>query len=150
MIEDIILSPLSQLKNNEGKVMHMIRNDSIMFDKFGEIYFSTITPRSIKAWRLHKKMISNLAVIYGKVKIVVFDNRKTSSSYRELQEFSLGPDNYYRITIPPGIWTGFQSLDKKRESIIANCASIIHQPNEVERLDYNSSLIPYEWSAYEE
>ena len=54
----------------------MLRSDSKVFKSFGEIYFSTIFNKSIKAWHLHKKAILNYACIKGEVKLVLFDDRK--------------------------------------------------------------------------
>ena len=59
MIEGIKITPLKQIKDERGKVMHMLRNDSENFTKFGEIYFSTAHPNKVKGWHLHSKMTLN-------------------------------------------------------------------------------------------
>ena len=41
-IEGIKISPLKIISDHRGSVMHMLRSDSENFDKFGEVYFSTI------------------------------------------------------------------------------------------------------------
>ena len=80
MIHDIKITPLKIISDDRGKVMHMLRKDSAIFDKFGEIYFSTIYHQSIKAWHLHKQSALNYVCIKGKVKLVLFDDRKESST----------------------------------------------------------------------
>ena len=50
MIYDVKITPLKIISDNRGKVMHMLRTDSQVFEKFGEIYFSTIYHQSIKGW----------------------------------------------------------------------------------------------------
>ena len=55
--------------------MHMMRSDSPIFENFGEIYFSTIYHGSIKAWHLHKEATLNYACVFGKVKLILFDER---------------------------------------------------------------------------
>ena len=52
IIEGIKISPLKIISDNRGSVMHMLRNDSKVFEKFGEIYFSTIFKEKIKALAL--------------------------------------------------------------------------------------------------
>ena len=42
MIHDVKITPLKIISDERGKVMHMLRADNAFFDKFGEIYFSTI------------------------------------------------------------------------------------------------------------
>ena len=56
MIQDVIISPLKIISDDRGKVMHMLRSDSKVFQKFGEIYFSTIYRDKIKGWHLHKSL----------------------------------------------------------------------------------------------
>ena len=41
-IAGIKITPLKIIKDDRGSVMHMLRSDSEIFEKFGEIYFSTI------------------------------------------------------------------------------------------------------------
>ena len=72
MIEGIKITPLKQIEDERGKVMHMLRNDSKNFTKFGEIYFSFTNPNSIKAWHMHKEMTLNYVCIEGKVKYVLY------------------------------------------------------------------------------
>ena len=55
MIEGVKIFPKKQIIDERGKIMHMMRNDSSVFKTFGEIYFSTIYPKIIKAWHLHKE-----------------------------------------------------------------------------------------------
>ena len=66
--------------DDRGKILHMLRNDDKNFSKFGEIYFSYVNPKKIKAWHLHKKMTLNYAAAYGKIKLVLFDDRKKSKT----------------------------------------------------------------------
>lgn len=145
MINDIIISPLKILSDNRGKVMHMMRNDSKVFKSFGEVYFSTIFKDSIKAWHLHKENTLNYACVKGKVKLVLFDDRKESSTNGEYQEIILTPQNYFLVTIPPNIWNGFKGLDDE-ESIIANCLSSPHNENEMVREDPLNEKFKYDWN----
>ena len=109
MIEGIRVYPLKQIHDERGKVMHMMRN-ILMFEKFGEIYFSITYPDVVKAWHLHKKMTLNYAVISGALKFVFYDERKSSPTFGEIDEIFISPDNYSLITVPPNIWNGFKAV----------------------------------------
>ena len=146
MFDGIKVKPLKQILDDRGKVMHMLRNDSEEFQEFGEIYFSGVYPGAIKGWHIHKKMTLHYAVPYGKIKLVLFDDRSGSPTKGELQEILTGPDNYCLITIPPLIWNGFMGVSDDM-AIVANCASIPHDPNEIIRLDPFDPSIPYNWKA---
>ena len=53
MIDGVKVTPLRQIVDERGKIMHMLRADAEHFDKFGEIYFSCVRPEVIKAWHIH-------------------------------------------------------------------------------------------------
>ena len=144
MIHDVKITPLKIISDNHGKVIHMLRTDSQVFEKFGEIYFSTIYHQSIKGWHLHKESTLNYVCIKGKVKLVLFDNRKESSTKGVYQELILSPEDYFLVTIPPNIWNGFKGLDEA-ESIIANCLTLPHDEKEIVRKDPFDKSFSYKW-----
>ena len=53
-IEGVKIIKKNQIIDDRGSVMHMLRNDDENFKKFGEIYFSSVNPKFIKAWHLHE------------------------------------------------------------------------------------------------
>ncbi len=143
-IDGVQIIKKSQIEDDRGKIMHMMRNDDKNFNKFGEIYFSSVKPKAIKAWHLHKEMTLNYVVVWGEVKLVLYDDRKNSATKGVLDEIFLSASNYCLVTIPPFIWNGFSSL-KDSESIIANCSDIPHDKNEIIRIPYDDPKIPYNW-----
>lgn len=145
MISGVSIIPLKQIVDERGKIMHMLRSNDRHFQQFGEIYFSCIHPDAIKAWHLHSKMVLNYALLHGRIKFVLYDARPESSTYKALQEIFLGPENYSLVTVPPGVWNGFKGYGSEM-SMVANCATIPHDPAEITRLDPNSPVIPYDWS----
>lgn len=144
MINGVVITPLRQIADERGKVMHMLRNDAVHFSAFGEIYFSCVYPGAIKAWHLHKRMILNYAVPHGNIKFVLYDDRAGSSTKGEIQEIFLGPDNYCLVTVPPLVWNGFKGIGTEA-AVVANCASIVHDPEEISRRDPMDGSIPYDW-----
>ncbi len=145
MIEGVSITPLRQIFDERGKVMHMLREDSPVYTRFGEIYFSCTNPGAIKAWHLHKLMTLNYAVIFGEIKCVLYDDRPESKTRGCVEEYFLSPENYSLITVPPLVWNGFKGIGDK-VSIVANCATIPHDPDEIERKSAFDPSIPYDWS----
>ena len=145
-IEGVNISGLKQIRDNRGAVFHMLRRDSPTFSEFGEIYFSQINYGVIKGWKKHHKMLQNLAVPSGEIKLVIYDDRTSSASFGFIQEIELGSQSHhYRLVqIPPGVWYSFKGLSGPF-ALIANCASLPHDPSEVELLPLNQNLIPYHW-----
>ena len=144
MIDGVIVTPLRQIFDERGKVMHMLRADSPVFTQFGEIYFSTTNPGAIKAWHLHKHMTLNYAVVYGEIKCVLYDDRPNSKTRGCVDEIFMSPENYCLVTVPPLIWNGWKGIGSN-VSIVANCATIPHDPDEIERKPAFDPDIPYDW-----
>jgi len=124
--------------------MHMLRSDDPYFEKFGEIYFSTVYPGVVKGWHLHKEMTLNYAVVYGAIKLVLYDDRSESHTRGQLMEMYIGEGNYSLVKIPAMVWNGFKGIGVA-PAIVANCATIPHDPNEIVRMDPIDNSIPYNW-----
>lgn len=144
LIDGVTITPLRQILDERGKIMHMLRADSPAFKGFGEVYFSCVHPGAIKAWHIHSKMTLNYAVPFGKIKFVLYDARDTSPTKGMLQEIYLGPENYCLVTVPPMVWNGFKGVGMET-AIVANCTDIPHDPAEISRMSPFDPAIPYNW-----
>ncbi len=144
MIDGVKVTPLRQIPDERGKIMHMLKSTDVHFQKFGEVYFSVALPGSIKAWHVHKSMVLNYAVPFGRIKLVLFDKRPNSPTKGELQEIFIGEDNYCLVTVPPGVVNGFKAYGTT-QAIVANCATEPHSPDEIVRIDPFTKDIPYSW-----
>ena len=146
MIDGVVIHRLKQISDERGKVMHMLRADDPHFVGFGEIYFSTVFPGVIKGWHLHSRMVISYAVPVGRIKLVLFDPRP-GTTHRELMELFIGEDDYSLVQVPAGVWNGFKGVGTSA-AVVANCASIPHDPTEIVRMDplYND-VIPYDWAV---
>lgn len=144
MITGVGVHDLKQVPDERGKVMHMLRKTDPWFREFGEIYFSTVYPAVVKGWHLHKRMTLNYAVIVGMIKLVIYDGREDSATFGQCEEFFIGESNYQLITIPPLIWNGFKGVGTV-PAIVANCATMPHDPDEIVRKDPFDESIPYDW-----
>lgn len=145
MIDNVLVTPLRQISDERGKIMHMLRCDAPHFEKFGEVYFSMAYPGVIKGWHLHKRMTQNYAVLSGMIKLVLYDSREQSSTKGTLMELFIGEDNYALVQIPPGVTNGYKTIGTK-PALLANCATEPHDPDEIVRVDPFSPEIPYDWA----
>ena len=104
-----------------------------------------VYPGVVKGWHLHRRMVINYVVPIGTIKLVLFDDRPGSRTHGELQELYVGADNYCLVKVPVGVWNGFKGVGVV-PALVANCATIPHDPEEIERLDPHASHIPYDWA----
>lgn len=144
MIEGVTVTPLKRIPDERGVIMHMFRRDDPAFEEFGEIYFSGVYPGVVKAWHIHKEMVLNYAVPVGMIKFVLYDARKDSPTHGELMELYMGEHHYCRVRVPPGVWNGFKGMGDSM-ALVANCATMPHSPDEIDRLDPFNNEIPYDW-----
>ena len=143
-ISAIEVSPINKIELAKGDVFHGLKNTDSSFKGFGELYFSFIKPNEIKAWKKHIRMTCNFIVPVGKIKFVIFDSRTESVSFGELFEIVLSPENYFRLTVPPGLWYGFRG-ESDSINMVVNLSNIVHDPGEQFYLEQNDPSIDYKW-----
>lgn len=137
-LNDILVTPLARMSVAGGDVLHAMKCTDPGYAGFGEAYFSYVSMGAVKAWKLHRQMTMNIIVPVGRVRFV-FHLRGTG----EYRVEELGADRYARLTVPPGIWFGFQGMSAQ-DSMLLNIADIAHDPAEVQRAA--PSDIKFDWS----
>lgn len=145
IIQGVKIIKKKVISDRRGKILHMLKKNDKNFKKFGEIYFSIVYPKKKKAWHIHTKMTLNYVCVYGKIKLVLYDDRKKSKTQGMLQEILLSNKNHLLISIPPKVWNGFCSADNDL-AILANCSDIPHDKKEIKRINFNDPLVPYNWN----
>jgi dTDP-4-dehydrorhamnose 3,5-epimerase len=123
----ILTSPLKIISGDKGKILHALKKSDEGFSGFGEAYFSTVDFRCFKGWKKHKEMVLNLVVPSGAIRFYIVDDRDTLFT----QSIILSKENYLRLTIPPGVWLGFEGMDQGLNMLL-NIASTPHEPSEAE------------------
>jgi dTDP-4-dehydrorhamnose 3,5-epimerase len=144
-IPGVEVVPLRRIPDERGTILHMLRSTDPHFTRFGEIYFSTVYRGVVKGWHRHREMTLNYACIFGRIKLVLYDERHSASN-GTLQEVFLGPDNHALVVIPPDIWTGFKGMSDPF-AMVANCSTHAHDPSLTTRLDPFDNHIPYDWTT---
>ena len=139
-LDDILITPLKRIPTVGGDVMHGLKKSDNGFNGFGEVYFSWVEQGAIKAWKCHQHMTLNLVVPVGEVNFVFHLTNKKNIFRTEI----IGEERYVRLTVPPGIWFGFQGLTSGY-SLLMNVIDLEHDPDEVLRKE--TSEFDYDWSG---
>lgn len=137
--------PLKRIPDERGTIYHMLSSTDAHFEQFGDIYFASVYRGVVKGWHKHREMTLNYACVFGRIKLVLYDDREDSQTRGALQEVFLGPDNYSLVVIPPGVFSGFKGLSDPL-AIVANCCTHPHDPSRATRLDPFDNDIPYDWT----
>ena len=146
MIEGVKIKKLKVIPDERGRLMEMLRCDDELFEKFGQVYMTTAYPGVVKGWHYHKKQYDNMAVVKGMMKIVLYDSRKESATFSEVNEIIAGIHNPVLVHIPPFVYHGFKCISED-EAIVVNTPTEVYnyqEPDEY-RLPAHGSDIPYSW-----
>ncbi|MEO0131117.1 MAG: dTDP-4-dehydrorhamnose 3,5-epimerase family protein [candidate division WOR-3 bacterium] len=146
MIEGIEVKKLRIIPDERGFVLEILRSDDNIFTKFGQVYISVAYPGIIKAWHYHKRQTDFFTIIKGMAKVVLYDYRENSQTYKEINEFFIGELNPLLIKIPPLVLHGFKPLGNEPAYLLNIPTEVYNYENPDEyRIDYKSKEIPYEW-----
>ena len=146
MITGVRTKELRVIHDERGWLMEILRCDDELFTKFGQVYLTTAYPGVVKAWHLHKKQTDNFTCIHGSMQVALYDDRKDSATYQEINEFILGKEHPLLVSVPPFVYHGFKALGTE----IAYFLSVPTEPYNYKkpdeyRLPPDTKEIPYEW-----
>jgi dTDP-4-dehydrorhamnose 3,5-epimerase len=146
MIDGVTTKPLKCIPDERGRLMEILRNDEEIFTGFGQVYMTTTYPHVVKAWHYHKKQDDYITCVKGMLKLVLYDGRKKSPTFGEINEFFIGDDNRMLVKVPKMIHHGWKCLSEE-EAIVINVPTEPYnrtKPDEY-RLDPHINDIPYSW-----
>ena len=132
----ITVTPQKRISVSGGDILHAMKKSDSGYMGFGEAYLSLVEFGAVKAWKRHLMMTLNLVVPVGRVRFVFINSKG------QVQEEIAGEDQYVRLTVPPGIWFGFQGISEGA-ALLLNIANIEHSPEEIERRELNE--FEYDW-----
>jgi dTDP-4-dehydrorhamnose 3,5-epimerase len=146
MIDGVKIKKLKVMPDERGRLMEIFRADDDFFEKFGQVYMTTAYPGVVKAWHYHKIQADNMAVVKGMMKIVLYDSRKKSKTFGEINEIFAGVHNPVLVHIPPLVFHGFKCISEE-EAIVINTPTEVYKykvPDEY-RLPAHGGKIKYDW-----
>jgi dTDP-4-dehydrorhamnose 3,5-epimerase len=146
VIEGVKIKQLNIIPDKRGRLMEILRSDDNVYKNFGQVYMTTVLPDVVKAWHYHQKQTDSMACISGMVLLVLYDNRKDSSTKNVICEYCIGIYNPLLVQIPPGILHGLKCIGTE-EAIVINIPDFPyhHQQPDEYRIDPHSKEIGYDW-----
>lgn len=144
-IEGLSLSPLKQITDTRGALLHYLKKSDTLFNGFAEAYYSKINSGIVKGWKRHHRIHQHFTVPHGTVKMVVYDNRPDSPSHGIVEEIVLDDSSNYRLLVmPPMLWYSFK-CESEHTAILANIITEMHDASESDNLPLDNTEIPYHW-----
>jgi len=146
MIEGVKIKELKIIPDERGRLMEILRSDDELFEKFGQVYMTTVKPGIVKAWHYHKLQRDNFCCVKGEIRLGLYDARKKSLTFGKTMDMSLSLDEPKLVSIPPNVYHGFKGMSDE-ESIVINAPTEAYnhaEPDE-QRLDPYKNDIPFNW-----
>ena len=147
MIDGVVVKKLKVIPDERGYLMEMLRADDPFFRKFGQVYVTVAYPGVVKGWHYHKIQTDHFVAVSGMVKVVLYDQRKDSKTFGEVNEFFMGEQNPILLVIPPLVVHGMKGLGTA-PGMVVNCPSEVYNyenPDEY-KSDPHGGAIPYDWA----
>ena len=146
MIDGVKVKKLKVIPDDRGRLMEILRCDDEIFESFGQVYMTTAKPGLVKAWHYHKIQDDNFACVHGKIRLVLYDARGRSATYKEINEFILSLEEPILIHIPKLVYHGFKGISDF-EAIVINTPTkpYNHKDPDEFRVDAYDNDIPYDW-----
>lgn len=147
MIDGVQVKQLKVISDERGRLMEVLRRDDKIFRKFGQVYMTTCYPGVVKGWHYHKKQTDHFVCVKGMIKLVLYDSRKNSKTYQEVNEFFLGVHNPILVQVPTWVYHGFKGVSEE-EAVVINVPTepyLYAKPDEF-RVPAHSKDIPYDWA----
>jgi dTDP-4-dehydrorhamnose 3,5-epimerase len=111
-------------------------------------YQVIIRPHKVKGWVVHHEQDDRLFVSLGVVKIVLYDDRLNSPTYRQINEICLGERNRGLVVIPRGVYHAIQNIGSS-DALFFNLPTrpYDHAHPDKYRLPLDTDLIPYRFAS---
>ena len=150
MIAGVKTKTLRVIPDERGRLMEILRRDDDEFIAFGQAYMTTVFPGVVKAWHYHQRQTDNFVCLRGMIKLVLCDNRDSSPTRGEVNEFFIGDEHHLLVQIPAGVYHGFKGVGTI-EALVLNLPTEPYnrqQPDE-HRLPADDKSILYDWAIKE-
>ena len=146
MIDGVKVKKLKLIPDERGRLMEILRRDDDIFKKFGQVYMTTARPGIVKAWHFHRKQDDNFTCISGKMRLALYDARKSSPTYKEINDFIISLEDPMLVVIPRRVYHGFKCVSET-EAIVINTPTRSYDPKNPDeyRVDAYDNDIPYDW-----
>ncbi len=145
MIDGVALKSLVTHRDERGFFREIIRvTDDFFEEGFGQWSQSLMYPGVIKAWHIHKKQTDWWYVGTGVLKVVLYDKRPESSTYRQTMAIMLGDTHEAKVLkIPPGVAHGCKCLSGPANLFYVT--SHTYDPEDEGRIPHDDPEIGYDW-----
>lgn len=146
-LEGVQVKHLVSHCDERGYLLEVLRDDDELLERFGQTTYTMTYPGVIKAFHWHKKQHDLWYVATGEARVVLYDLREESRTYRKTQVIYAGEHKPLLIVIPPGVAHGYQVLGEKPVGLFYHTTrSYDPKDPDEERIPFDDPSIAFPWN----
>lgn len=119
-INDIIIKDLIKYEDDRGWLIELFRKDIIDENVFPEMSYISLTyPGVVRGPHEHLEQTDYFCFVGPSTfKLVLWDNRKESATYKNKMSLSIGENDPKMVIVPPGIAHAYKNIGDKPGLVI--------------------------------
>lgn len=145
MIDGVSVTPLAFNSDSRGSLCELLTTRDGAIEPIVHVYQVTAEPGSVRAWVYHRFQWDRLALVNGRIKVVLYDIRPNSSTYGMLNVMILGRDHPSLLRIPPLVIHAVQNIGQEATTFVnlptkawlSNACDKYRLPSGDPRIPYN-------------
>jgi dTDP-4-dehydrorhamnose 3,5-epimerase len=144
-IDGLVIKHVPPVEDERGEICEMFRPSwGVSPDPLVYVYAITIRPGKIKGWVQHRLQEDRLFLLRGVIRFVLYDDRPSSPTHKQLDAFTLSERNRGLVIIPRGVYHALQNIGD-REVMFVNMPTMPydHANPDKYRLPIKNDLIPF-------
>lgn len=146
-IHDVVVKKLTTHSDDRGYLREVLREDDNLLRRFGQTTVTKTYPGVIKAFHWHQQQDDIWYVASGMARVVMYDRRPESPTYKQTMVVYAGEDNPVSILIPCGVAHGYQVLGNQPVLLFY---TVTHSYNaaapDEQRIAFDDPEIGFDWS----
>ncbi|MGV3756801.1 MAG: cupin domain-containing protein [Verrucomicrobiota bacterium] len=148
LIDGVKLREVKHVSKENGYLTEIFRKDwALDTGEVDQVFQVSLLPGGLSAWHTHAVTIDRLFVNSGLVKVVLYDARADSPTYKMVNVFRLGTVRPGLVVIPPGVWHGVQNLGGEAGLVLNLVDKAYNYENPDHwRLPWDTDKIPYRFT----
>lgn len=149
MIDGVLIRPCVTHQDDRGTLME-IYSQAWKFDNVPLVhtYLVTVRPGKVKGWAVHHDQIDRYCFVSGTLKLVLFDDRRTSATRGMINELHFSEVNRSLVSVPPHVYHAVENIGVT-DAVMYNLPSEPYDyasPDKYQ-LPLENDLIPYTFAA---
>ncbi|HEY8747656.1 MAG TPA: dTDP-4-dehydrorhamnose 3,5-epimerase family protein [Tepidisphaeraceae bacterium] len=145
LIDGVIIRPAGTLTDDRGSLCEILNPAwGVHTAPINYVYQFTIRPGKVKGWHLHKLHDDRIFISQGHIKVVLYDTREKSPTYKMVNEIYRTELQRTVMVIPAFVFHAHQNIGSTDALFVSMpTRAYNHEDPDVFRLPLDTDQIPY-------